>query len=202
MSVRPVLALLGFLAFAALSPAAHAQFDAASLSRIAAPEPAAEAQAEAPAAAEQPAAIQPPRTGRAGRRAEAGRAAASGVRAIIAKHAAIHGVPAALADAVARVESRYNPRAAHAGNLGLMQIRLQTARSEGYAGSAQGLLDADTNASFGVKHLARAYRMANGDTCGAIMRYQGGLRTTRMSAGARAYCARVKAIMAGEPDRI
>jgi soluble lytic murein transglycosylase-like protein len=120
---------------------------------------------------------------------------AAGVRAVIARQAALHGVPVALADAVARLESRYNPRAANRGNFGLMQIRLQTARGEGYGGSAQGLLDLETNAHFGIKHLARAYRMANGDACGTIMRYQSGLRATRMSGANLAYCAKARAIM-------
>lgn len=132
---------------------------------------------------------------RRGKRAAREEAPSAEIRALIARHAATHGVPAALAEAVAQIESRYNPRASHAGNYGLMQIRLQTARGEGYSGSAQGLLDADTNANYGIKHLARAYRMANGDACGAIMRYQSGLRATRMSAGNRAYCAKAKAIM-------
>jgi len=181
-----------------MSPAAYAQFDAASLARATASDTSEEQQAEqtaAPEVKEEPA-VEKPRSRRAGRQTDEEWAAATGVRKIIAKHAAIHGIPPALADAVARIESRYNPRAAHAGNFGLMQIKLQTARGEGYGGSAQGLLDAETNASVGVKHLARAYRMANGDTCGAIMRYQGGLRTTRMSPHARLYCARVKSLMA------
>ena len=122
-------------------------------------------------------------------------AGASGVRALIARKAAEHGVPAPLADAVARVESRYNPRASSAGNFGLMQIRLQTARGEGYAGGAQGLLVAETNAHFGIKHLARAYRMAGGDVCGTVMRYQSGLAATRMSGANRVYCSKVRAIM-------
>lgn len=121
--------------------------------------------------------------------------AASGVRALIARKAAEHGIPAALADAVARVESRYNPRASHAGNFGLMQIRLQTAKGEGYSGGAGGLLHAETNAHYGIKHLARAYRMAGGDVCGTIMRYQSGLAATRMSGANRAYCGRVRAMM-------
>ncbi|MGL4495320.1 MAG: lytic transglycosylase domain-containing protein [Beijerinckiaceae bacterium] len=120
---------------------------------------------------------------------------ASGVRALIARKAAEHGVPAALADAVARVESRYNPRASNAGNFGLMQIRHQTARGEGYTGSAQGLLHAETNAHFGIKHLARAYRMAGGDVCGTVMRYQSGLAATRMNGANRTYCGKVRAIM-------
>ncbi|WP_342361291.1 lytic transglycosylase domain-containing protein [Terrarubrum flagellatum] len=136
-----------------------------------------------------------PRGGRRGRIARSDRAP-SEIKVILERKAAEHGVPFALAEAVARIESRFNPRAAHAGNFGLMQIRLQTARGEGYTGSAQGLLDAETNAHFGVKLLARAYRMANGDACGAIMRYQSGLRATHMSGANRVYCTRVKALMA------
>lgn len=120
---------------------------------------------------------------------------ASGVRGLIARKAAEHGIPAALADAVARVESRYNPRASNAGNFGLMQIRLQTAKGEGYSGGAGGLLNAETNAHYGIKHLARAYRMAGGDVCGTIMRYQSGLATTRMNGANRVYCSKVRAIM-------
>lgn len=155
--------------------------------------------AAAPAAENEAPAAPAPASPRSRRdRATVEVAAAAGVRNVIARKAAEHGVPAGLADAVARLESRYNPRAAHAGNFGLMQIRLQTARGEGYSGSAQGLLDTETNAHFGIKHLARAYRMANGDTCGTIMRYQSGLRATRMNGANRAYCAKVKSLM-GSP---
>jgi soluble lytic murein transglycosylase-like protein len=175
------------LAFSVLTApfAAHAEGETINLRESLSPPP---VEVEAPAAAVAP--IAPETTGpRRGRRSDAlqaDMAAAAGVRALIAQQAAVHGVPAPLADAVARIESRYNPRAASRGNFGLMQIRLQTAR---------GLLDAETNAHFGVKHLARAYRMANGDVCGAIMRYQSGLRATRMSGANRVYCAKAKAIM-------
>lgn len=193
MPARRLLPLLFGLTLAtALSPSARAQFDAASLRKIDAIEEQTPALAT-PTTTEAAPIVE--RRGRHRRPTDEERGDASGVRAIIAKHAAAHGVPAALADAVARIESRYNPRAAHAGNFGLMQIRLQTARGEGYGGSAQGLLDLETNANFGIKHLARAYRMADGDTCGTVMRYQGGLRATRMSGAARAYCARVKTLM-------
>lgn len=129
-------------------------------------------------------------------RALATPAGSEGIKAIVARHAAANGVPFSLADAVVRVESRYNPRAAHAGNFGLMQIRHQTARGMGYSGSASGLLDAETNARYGMKYLAMAYKMAGGDTCRTIMKYQSGHMTTRMSGANRTYCAKVRTITA------
>jgi soluble lytic murein transglycosylase-like protein len=129
-------------------------------------------------------------------RALAAPAGAEGIKAIVARHAAANGVPFSLADAIVRVESRYNPRAAHAGNFGLMQIRHQTARGMGYSGSASGLLDAETNARYGMKYLAMAYKMASGDTCRTIMKYQSGHMTTHMSGANRTYCAKVRTITA------
>lgn len=123
-------------------------------------------------------------------------AGSEGLRALVARHAAANGVPFSLADAVVRIESRYNPRAAHAGNFGLMQIRHQTARGLGYSGSASGLLDAETNARYGMKYLAMAYKMAGGDTCRTVMKYQSGHMTTRMSGANRTYCAKVRTITA------
>ena len=123
-------------------------------------------------------------------------AGVEGIKAIVARHAAANGVPFSLADAIIRVESRYNPRAAHAGNFGLMQIRHQTARGMGYSGGAGGLLDAETNARYGMKYLAEAYRMAGGDTCRTIMKYQSGHMATRMSGANRTYCAKVRTITA------
>jgi soluble lytic murein transglycosylase-like protein len=130
------------------------------------------------------------------RQALAAPAGSDGLKSIVARHAAANGVPFALADAVIRVESRYNPRAAHAGNFGLMQIRHQTARGMGYSGGASGLLDAETNARFGMKYLAQAYRLAGGDTCRTIMKYQSGHMTERMSGANRTYCAKVRTISA------
>lgn len=123
-------------------------------------------------------------------------AGSDGLKALVARHAAANGVPFSLADAVVRVESRYNPRAAHAGNYGLMQIRHQTARGVGYSGGAAGLLDADTNARYGMKYLAQAYRLAGGDTCRTIMKYQSGHMAMRMSGANRTYCAKVRTILA------
>lgn len=118
-------------------------------------------------------------------------------RPLIAKHAAAHGIPAALADAVVRVESRYNTLARNGPNLGLTQINYRTALAIGYNGTAAGLLDADTNLRFGIKYLAMAYRLAGGDTCRTIMKYQGGHRAVSMSRANSVYCARVRTMMAG-----
>jgi soluble lytic murein transglycosylase-like protein len=123
-------------------------------------------------------------------------AGSEGLRALVARHAAANGVPFSLADAVVRIESRYNPRASNAGNYGLMQIRHQTARGMGYTGGAGGLLDAETNARYAMKYLALAYRAAGGDTCRTIMKYQSGHMATRMSGANRTYCAKVRTITA------
>ncbi|MGL4441279.1 MAG: lytic transglycosylase domain-containing protein [Bosea sp. (in: a-proteobacteria)] len=114
----------------------------------------------------------------------------------ITRHAQKAGVPVPLAKAVIRLESNFRPGIASKGNYGLMQIRLGTARSMGYRGGPGGLLDADTNLTYGMKYLARAYSMARGDTCGTIMRYQSGLGATRMNSANRAYCGRARVLMA------
>jgi hypothetical protein len=94
--------------------------------------------------------------------------------ALIAKHAAANGVSEQLIRRVIRIESRGNAGAVHAGNYGLMQIRLGTARGVGYSGDAQGLLDPDTNLTYAVKYLAGAYRAAGCDADRAVSYYQRG----------------------------
>lgn len=94
--------------------------------------------------------------------------------AMVASHAAANGVPAELVHRVIVRESRYNPRAVSKGNYGMMQIKLATARGVGYTGSAQGLLDPDTNLTYAVKYLAGAYRAAGGNHNRAVAYYAGG----------------------------
>jgi soluble lytic murein transglycosylase-like protein len=120
----------------------------------------------------------------------------SALDAKIARHAHKAGVPVTLARAVVRLESNFKPQAANAGNFGLMQIRLATARSMGYRGGVSGLMEPETNLTYGMKYLAEAYRLAGGETCGAIMRYQSGLRSIRMNGANRTYCSKAKVIMA------
>ncbi len=118
------------------------------------------------------------------------------VREIIARHAAANGVPFALADAVVRIESRYNARVANGGALGLMQIKPATARGVGFSGSATALYNPEINIAYGMRYLAQAYRLSGGDTCGTVMRYQSGTYSHHMSAANRAYCSKARAIMA------
>jgi len=93
---------------------------------------------------------------------------------MVASHAATNGVPVELVHRVIVRESRYNPRAVSKGNYGMMQIKLATARGLGYTGTAQGLLDPDTNLTYAVKYLAGAYRAANGNQNRAVSYYAGG----------------------------
>jgi soluble lytic murein transglycosylase-like protein len=95
-------------------------------------------------------------------------------RAMVERHAAAEGVPADLVHRVIMRESRYNPRVVHHGNYGMMQIKLQTARNLGYTGTAQGLLDPETNLTYAVKYLAGAYRTAGGNHSRAVAYYAGG----------------------------
>ena len=120
----------------------------------------------------------------------------SAYQALIARHASANGVPAALGDAVVRIESNYSASIVHAGNFGLMQIRQQTARGVGFSGAPSGLLDPDTNLHFGMKYLSMAYRRAGGDTCRALMLYQSGIGARAPNAANRAYCSKAQRIMA------
>ena len=115
---------------------------------------------------------------------------------MIAREAGANGVPVALADAVVRIESRYNPRATNGGAMGLMQIKPQTARGMGFSGSASALLQPETNLRYGMKYLGLAYRLSHGDTCQTVMRYQSGHYAEHMSGANRVYCSKAKAIMA------
>ena len=94
--------------------------------------------------------------------------------ALIAQHAAANSVPEDLIRRVIKRESGGNPRVVSAGNYGLMQIKLATARSMGYTGNAAGLLDANTNMTYAVKYLAGAYRVARGNVGQAVHYYAAG----------------------------
>jgi soluble lytic murein transglycosylase-like protein len=97
------------------------------------------------------------------------------LEALIASHAQANGVPVALVQRVVVRESRYRPGAiGKGGAMGLMQIKLATARGLGYRGTAQGLLDADTNLKYAVRYLAGAYRVARGNHDRAVMHYARG----------------------------
>jgi hypothetical protein len=95
--------------------------------------------------------------------------------AMVTKHAKANAVPEALVHRVIVRESRYQPAlVGHGGTIGLMQIKLATARGLGYTGDAEGLRDPETNLLYGVKYLAGAYRVANGNHDRAVAYYASG----------------------------
>ena len=95
--------------------------------------------------------------------------------ALVTTHAKANGVPEALVHRVIVRESRYQPHlVGRGGTIGLMQIKLATARGLGYTGDAAGLRDPDTNLAYAVKYLAGAWRAANGDADRAVSYYASG----------------------------
>lgn len=94
---------------------------------------------------------------------------------MVAAHARANGVPEALVHRVIMRESRYQPGlVGRGGTIGLMQIKLATARGVGYTGDAAGLRDPNTNLTYAVKYLAGAYHAANGDHARAVRYFAGG----------------------------
>ena len=94
---------------------------------------------------------------------------------LVATHARANNVPEALVHRVIVRESKYRADlVGRGGTIGLMQIKLATARGLGYAGDATGLRDPDTNLAYGIRYLAGAYRAANGDHARAMHYYASG----------------------------
>lgn len=96
------------------------------------------------------------------------------IHALIAQTAARYEVPAALVHRVVRRESNYNPAARNGPYYGLMQILPATARTMGYRGAPEGLLDAGTNLTYGVKYLRGAWLVSRGNHDRAVMWYAKG----------------------------
>ncbi len=118
-------------------------------------------------------------------------------RAIARREAAKRGLPFEMADAVMRVESAYRPEArGAAGEVGLMQVMPPTARMLGFTGTNEELADPETNIALGVRYLAEAWRLADGDICTAAMKYRAGHRETRFSVLSVRYCRNVRTHLA------
>ncbi|MGB3176486.1 MAG: lytic transglycosylase domain-containing protein [Albidovulum sp.] len=110
--------------------------------------------------------------GRRERRANA--AGPDDINRLIAKYARLYDVPEDLVHRVVQRESSYNPGARNGPYYGLMQILPETARTMGYRGTPEGLLDAETNLTFAVKYLRGAWIVARGDRDAAVMWYARG----------------------------
>ncbi len=117
---------------------------------------------------------------------------------LVATHAKANLVPEALVHRLIVRESKYRPDlVGRGGTIGLMQIKLATARGLGYTGDAQGLRDPDTNLAYGVKYLAGAYRAANGDYARAMHYYASGY----YHAAKQQRLGRAAPVLASAPDQ-
>jgi hypothetical protein len=116
----------------------------------------------------------------------------------LTRQATQRGVPPALADAVAMIETGYRPDALGAsGEIGLMQILPSTALQLGFHGTLAELFAPATNIRLGVEYLARAWALSGGNTCRALMKYRAGLGQEVMTPLSQLYCARATFWLAG-----
>src|SRR5262249_15589652 len=82
------------------------------------------------------------------------------LRSIANRYADAAGIPADLVRAVVRVESDWDQSmTGYAGEIGLMQIRPETAREMGFAAEDDDLYRPETNILWGVRYLAEAWRL-------------------------------------------
>lgn len=96
------------------------------------------------------------------------------MRALVRKWAAIHDIPESLLHRQIQRESGYNPAARNGPYYGLLQILPQTARTMGYDGAPEGLLDAETNLRYAGKYLRGAWLVSGGSEDKAMMWYAKG----------------------------
>ncbi|MDA9444707.1 murein transglycosylase [Bradyrhizobium sp. CCBAU 51745] len=117
----------------------------------------------------------------------------TGIRKIIEHETARTNLPADIAEAVVFVESGYNPAVVgSAGELGLMQLRLETAAALGFRGNAAELAEPDINIHYGVLHLSRAWRLTGGDLCRTLMKYRASHDEEEISPRSQVYCNRAR----------
>ncbi|MHB0811327.1 transglycosylase SLT domain-containing protein [Bradyrhizobium sp. 1.29L] len=115
------------------------------------------------------------------------------IRKIIERETANTNLSADIAEAVVFVESGYNPGViGSAGEIGLMQVRPETAAMLGFRGSDAELAEPDVNIHYGVLYLSRAWRLAGGDLCRALMKYRAGHGEEEMTARSQVYCNRAR----------
>lgn len=115
------------------------------------------------------------------------------IRKIIERETANTNLPADIAEAVVFVESGYNPAViGSVAEIGLMQVRPETAAMLGFRGSDAELAEPDVNIHYGVLYLSRAWRLASGDICRALMKYRAGHGEEAMTARSQVYCNRAR----------
>jgi hypothetical protein len=119
------------------------------------------------------------------------------IRAMVQIEADRINLPADIAEAVVRVESSFNPATiGTVGEIGLMQVRPETAAMMGFRGSDAELARPEINIHYGVTYLGKAWRLANGDLCRALMKYRAGHGEEVMSPLSVTYCQRARSHLA------
>jgi soluble lytic murein transglycosylase-like protein len=125
--------------------------------------------------------------------------AATKFAGLISSEASSAQLPVEIARAVVQIESGYDPDAiGSVGEVGLMQVRPSTAEMMGFRGTPTELAKPEVNIKFGVRYLAEAWRLSNGDLCRALMKYRAGHGAEVMSTLSVAYCARAREALGGE----
>lgn len=109
--------------------------------------------------------------------------------AIVAKvkaHARAAGVPVATAMSIVQQESGFRPHVTgSAGEIGLMQLKCQTARGMGFSGACSALYNPDTNLRYGMRYLKAALRR------GSVAYYNAGIHAKSLPKAARKYASQV-----------
>ncbi len=117
------------------------------------------------------------------------------ILAKIEVHAAGAGVPVDTATAVVLQESSFRPNVTGAaGEIGLMQLKCQTARGIGYKGSCEELYDPDTNLHYGLRYLKKALNR------GSVGYYNAGIYAKKLPQAALRYAESVET-KRGEADK-
>lgn len=93
---------------------------------------------------------------------------------LISRYSVHYDVPEKLVRRVVNRESTFDPAARNGPYWGLMQILPATARSMGYQGPNEGLLDAETNLKYAVRYLRGAWLTADGNEDQAVRYYARG----------------------------
>jgi soluble lytic murein transglycosylase-like protein len=96
------------------------------------------------------------------------------LRQLIEAAADENDVPVALVQRVVIRESTHRPGARNGPYYGLMQILPATARSMGFRGQPDDLLDAQTNLRYATRYLRGAWMVSDGDMDAAVMWYARG----------------------------
>jgi hypothetical protein len=121
----------------------------------------------------------------------------SAIRALIEQETIKTDLPADIAEAVVFVESSYDTSTVgRVGEIGLMQVRPETAAMMGFRGSTAELAKPELNIYYGVIYLSQAWRLAHGDLCRALMKYRAGHGEEIMSPLSVTYCDRARSRLA------